>query len=476
MLIKWLFRQSRQWITRILQNPFDENRLRLGAEHASSGRTLHRFPSKRFCKIGVNAMKSPATWLLILMTLLIIVPAAAADDTTSANWTQGVAAFAEQDYLRALSHFERARNAGQTGPAVHYNIAVCQYKLQLYDEARQSFTHLDDHYPNMRPLAQYNLGLVARKLSQPEVAVRHFRESYYLSVDDPKLRAMSSTMLRRMIGDSLPSRQWMRMISVRGGYDDNVTLQDEAIDVSGISADSPFVEIFGSISGPYAGHSGFRLDGGFFLLQYSDADEFNQASLFLGGVYEWRARDWGMDVGAHAGTTTLGGDGYERSGRLTARVTRQLTTASSLAVRYRYDDITAADAIFDDIEGSRQRIDLRYRWYSDGHVFKLGLANETNDRADPGVSPDRNRIAVEYRYSPETGWGFGVGAELRGSDYDDVLPVREEDLTQVNLSLLRNAPGGWQFFAQYTWADNDSSEPVFSYTRNQLSIGVFRLF
>jgi len=415
----------------------------------------------------------------VLATILLLafaIPSAAQDESAAEAWAQGTQAFTAEDYLRALSHFQRARDAGQMGPAVHYNIAVCQYKLQHYDEARRTFTLLHDRYPKMRSLAQYNLGLVALKLSQRDVATRHFRDSYYQAGVDPKLRAMSSTMLRRMIGETVPSSQWLRMVSLRGGFDDNVTLRDEAAIVADASAESPFIELFGTLSGPYSSRGGLRLDGGFFILNYSDADDFNQASIYLGGVYEWRGTQWDADVGAHAGATTLGGDGYDRSGRISARIVRKLSTAGSLAFRYRYDDITAAEAIFNDIEGTRQRFELRYRWYRNGRSFNARLGHEANDRADPGISPDRNTVSFDYRYSPEAGWGFAIGAELRASDYDAAIPARDEDLAQANLALLRNTAAGWQLFAEYQWADNDSSEPVFSYTRNQLSVGVFRVF
>lgn len=425
-----------------------------------------------------EASRTRGQWFVLSTILLLAfaIPSTAQEESAADAWAQGTQAFAAEDYLRALSHFQRARNAGQAGPAVHYNIGVCQYKLQHYDEARQTFTLLNDRYPKMRPLAQYNLGLVALKLSQRDIAVRHFRESYYQASGDPKLRAMSSTMLRRMIDETVPSSQWLRMVSLRGGFDDNVTLQDEASIVTDASTESPFIELFGTLSGPYSSRGGLRLDGGFYIVNYSDADDFNQASIYLGGVYEWRGAQWGADVGAHAGATTLGGDGYDRSGRFSARISRKLSTEGSLAFRYRYDDITAAEAVFDDIEGTRQRFELRYRWYRDGRSFNARLAHEANDRADPGISPDRNTVSFDYRYSPEAGWGFAIGTELRASDYAAAMPARDEDLAQANLTLLRNTAAGWQLFAEYRWAHNDSSEPVFSYTRNQFSVGVFRMF
>lgn len=422
-------------------------------------------------------MKKSSQWLLVFAAFLASMPAVPANADDGADyWVKGQQAFEQQDYLLALSHFQGARKAGQTGSAVHYNIGVCQYKLRQYAEARRTFTLLDDEYPKMRPLAKYNLGLVALKQSQRETAIRHFRDSYYLSTAEPKLRAMSSTMLRRMIGETVPRSRWLRTFSLRAAYDDNVALQDQTSLSAGFSADSPLVEMFGTFRGPYAGRNGFRLDGAFFLLNYSDAEEFNQAAVQIGGIYDWNITDWGLQFGAHGGTSTLGGDGFDRSARLNVRLKRRLTAASSLDVRYRYDDITAVENIFDGIEGSRQRVDFQYRWYMDGRSVNLGFGRETNDRADPSVSPERSRFSMSYRHAPAVGWGFEIGGELRASEYGDMTPVRDEDLMQMHLGVSRHLESGWQLLGRYSFAENDSSDPVFTYTRNQFSIGAIKFF
>lgn len=415
-----------------------------------------------------------APMLLALVSALATIPVHA-DDAAEA-WTLGREAFAAGDYAVALAHFERTRDAGQEGPAVHYNIAVCQYRIADYAAARRTFAALGERFPAMRSLAEYNLGLVALKLDEPDAAERHFRESRSLTADDPKLRALASAQLDRLAGDAGEPVAWLGTFSARAGYDDNVILRDESGLASDVSAESPFVEAYGTLRGPYPGWNGVRLDGGFFAVRYPDVDDFNQASLYAGALYEWQRGDFGVDLGAHLGATTLGGDGFDRSARLTARVTRRLDAASTIAARFRYDDIAAIDDIFDGIEGSRQRIDVTYRRYRNGHYLMAGITRETNDRANPGVSPDKTKLEVGYRYAPDVGWGYGVGAEFRMSDYGGIDPAREEDLVQFDVRLTRHSRSGWQFFAGYLRADNDSTDPAFSYGRNQLSLGAYRVF
>lgn len=407
---------------------------------------------------------------------LILAAAPVSADEAADAWSQGKQAFQQQDYLLALSHFEKARRAGQAGPAVHYNIGVCQYKLQNYLAARQSFALISRQYPKMRSLSEYNLGLVALKQSDRQRARRHFRESYRLSDNIEKLKILSATMLRRTRPPTTDSPSWVRLVSVRTGYDDNVSLQDESALAVGTSGESPLAELWASIRGPITGRNGFRLDASAYLIRYFDNDAFDQNAARLGGLYEWRDADWRVQLGVHGSTTTLGGDGYDRSVNLSATLARNLTSTTSIEIRLRHDEISAVDTIFAGVDGSRERAELRYRWFLDDRRVSLMFGTETNDRFDKSVSPRRNKLRLDYRYAPRIGWGFEFAAEFRASEYDDLVPIRDEDLTKLKLALLRNLGTDWQLFARYEFSINESSDPSFSYTRNQISFGVLRIY
>ena len=68
---------------------------------------------------------------------------------------------------------------------------------------------------------------------------------------------------------------------------------------------------------------------------------------------------------------TLGGSGFEREIALGARAVRYIGDDGALDLHYRYDDIDEDDPLFAGIAGSRQRLDLRYRWYRDDHTVIL---------------------------------------------------------------------------------------------------------
>ena len=151
-------------------------------------------------------------------------------------------------------------------------------------------------------------------------------------------------------------------------------------------------------------------------------------------------------------------------------------TFAAVDLRYVYDDVSEADSVFAGIPGSRQQFDARYRWNAGDHRMVLRYQLETNDRADASVSPIRNRVAFSYRYQPETGWGYEGGVDIRASEYSDLAIPRDEDLFTIRAALTRTLPASWLALFEFRHAENDSSDDVFSYDSNQITLGMMKLF
>ncbi|MGH8223737.1 MAG: hypothetical protein ACREQZ_12270, partial [Woeseiaceae bacterium] len=262
----------------------------------------------------------------------------------------------------------------------------------------------------------------------------------------------------------------------RAGYDDNIALLDEAGLPAGTTTDSPMVDVFGSFRGALSSRSGFRVEGSAYLLKYLDASDFDQSEFRGDAFYEWKPSDWRIQLGVHAGTGMLAGDAFDRKVGAQARVVRYVGDSSTIDVHYTYDDVSEADAVFAGIAGSRQQFDARYRWYGDGHRVQLRYWVETNDRLDPGVSPERNRIAFDYRYQPESGLGYEAGVDFRRSDYDEVATPRQEDLLTLRAALSYTFGNDWLFLVEYRHADNDSTDATYAFDRGQFTFGALKYF
>ncbi|TFH58313.1 MAG: DUF560 domain-containing protein, partial [Candidatus Zixiibacteriota bacterium] len=95
---------------------------------------------------------------------------------------------------------------------------------------------------------------------------------------------------------------------------------------------------------------------------------------------------------------------------------------------------------------------------------------------DPFVSPTRQGARVDYRYRFSDAWDLESSLSIRSSEYDDISIPRSEDLISASLGVTRSFGDIWLINATYQYSKNDSSDPVFSYDRNQLSAGFLRLF
>jgi len=423
---------------------------------------------------GTNRIvKSVTDRLLIAISALLIAVLAHADD-----WANGNAAFKQGDYIAALSFFEAARDSGVTGPAVHYNIAVCHYELEQYEEASESFAFIVREYPRMAGLAEYNLGLVAQRMGDTTDAAEHFLRAYRLSRDNETIRVLASNQLAGIESEARPASRWSGAFGARAGYDDNIVLRDTAGIPLGVTTESPMLDIFASVAGPFSAQpGGWRFEGSVYGIRYFDDDDFDQDEISAGAVYEWRTGGWRLKAGAYAGAGWLGGDSFDRRIGLGVEGYRSLGDNGAATLAYYYDDISEGDDIFDGISGSRHHVVARYRWYSaDGRRLLVRLRHEDNDRRDPGVSPTRTGASVDYRYLPDSGWGFEAGASYRRSRFSDVAVSRTENLVSVRGALTRYLVRDWILLVEYRYSDNDSDDPTFSYDRNALTVGAMRTF
>ena len=412
-----------------------------------------------------------AVMLLALTLLMAQAPQVAAD--APADWQAGQDAFASGDVASALVFFTSARDQGMAGPAVHYNIAVCQYELGDYMAARDTFAMIAVRFPKMRGLADYNVGLAERRLGNQTAAQRHFIAAWHAS-NDPKVRALAASQLTEIERDSPNDR--FGAVSVNLGHDDNVALRDRLGLPAGTSAGSPMADVFAMLNIPLSAVADLSFDGAMYAVTYPDADEYNQAELRAGVLYAHNVSDWKFQAGLHLVSGSLDGSRFNDELNADIRASFFASDAASLELRLRYDEIRGARTAFEGIDGSRIRADLRYRWYRLPHylVFLGGI--ESNDRRDAAVSPDRQRLQARYYYQLGDRWEIETEASYRSSDYDDTAVSRDEDLKTVALGASYDLNDNWTLSLRYRYSENDASDPLYTYERNQVTIGIRYLF
>ena len=53
---------------------------------------------------------------------------------------------------------------------------------------------------------------------------------------------------------------------------------------------------------------------------------------------------------------------------------------------------------------------------------------------------------------------------------------RDEDLLTINVAVTRSLGRDWLLLIDYQYSNNDSSDPVFSYDRNVITVGAIKVF
>jgi tetratricopeptide (TPR) repeat protein len=409
--------------------------------------------------------------LLAALWLGAHAPVAAA--SPDADWESGKSAFAAGDVASALVFFESARDQGQQGPAVHYNIAVCQYELGDYVAARDTFRHVAVNFPALLGLAEYNVGLAEQRLGNTVAAQRQFINAYRHS-DDKTVKALAASQLRDIDQDASPG--WHGTVAMQVGFDDNIALRDSLGLPAGQTGESPMADLFASLNAPLPGDVGLSFDTSFYAITYTDENDYDQAELRLGLRHRASPGDWRLDSGLYATGGTLGGDRFNDEANAEFRATRYLGDEASFELRLRYDDVRGATPIYSGIDGSRSRVDLGYRWFRVPHYLVVQVGIENNSRTDPGASASRQRLRTMYIYQLNDRWEIETSLSLRSSDFDDLAEPRGEDLAYIAVGASYRPDDNWLVSARYQYSDNDSSDPVFTYRRNQFTIGFRRLF
>lgn len=139
--------------------------------------------------------------LILGATLLTPSPAVADPVAAQAAFDRANAAFRSGDYEAALADYNEALAGGKDSPRLFYNMGLAHYRLGQYSQAQWAFMEAqkDDR---MAALAQYQLGVLAKREGDKRSAERWFKRSLN-NADSPKLRLLSVRALEK-IGAAQP--------------------------------------------------------------------------------------------------------------------------------------------------------------------------------------------------------------------------------------------------------------------------------
>ncbi|AHI33035.1 hypothetical protein AU15_05365 [Marinobacter salarius] len=206
---------------------------------------------------------------IALVLCLALSTAHAQEHTTEAKtlFRAGIQAFNAGDLDEARRLLESAVSKGLSSRSLNYNLGVVYYKLGLYEEAEQTFRTLIP--TRQKALAYYNIGLTALARENQDAATQAF-QNVLASDPDDNLISLATRQLERLdptMHAASPRKRWAGLVSIGGGYEDNVALFP---DTAPRKLDSGFVETLAAASYYLYGDSsaGLRSDIKFYSRQY----------------------------------------------------------------------------------------------------------------------------------------------------------------------------------------------------------------
>lgn len=406
-----------------------------------------------------------------------------------AHFRAGIQAFNDGDHDRARRYLETAAAKGYSSRSLIYNLGVVYFKLELYDKAESAFRQLIP--TRQKALAYYNIGLIALARDNEASAAEAFRRVLDSDPDD-NLIALATRQLQRIDPGTMRTatkKRWAGLVSVGGGYEDNVALFP---DTAPKKLDSGFVDALAAASFYLYGDTsaGLRSDLKFFSRQYPSEHDFDlqviqaetswiqqtapgQIRVGLGGDYIWRDRR-----------------SRERRARLIAGITTRNCPGpgSRCVVRAEAAQVFPLPE-FEAYRGQMYRLDAQYRVRPGNWTGELKYRAEYNDRDNLNteteffsVSPLRHGLDASVGYALTNQLTLEAGAGFRFSHYRTPHQLRVPEGTQtinredkrytVSVGTRYRFSGRTSLSLDLDRTDNESNIDRYSYDRHTLTASV----
>lgn len=409
---------------------------------------------------------------------------------------EGIEAFKDGKYRRALKLFEEEERAGNDGAKLKYNIGVTLIKRGRYREAGAYFQRLLSD-PEWSDLARYNLALAAERGDKSIIAAKHYRHVSE-TAGSQKLRSLAGSRLNALATANRGpvGSRGMGIASLSAGRDDNAyALQNELLADSSLGEDN-FTEIFAWgqywLSGTAA--DGWRIHGYGFGRRYSELDslDLSSASVALSRDRQWLG--WHTEIGVAGEVVYLGGEQVSKQAQLVGRARRDFGEAS-VTLSYIPGYYQGGEA-YAYLDGWRQRFEARWQRPLLAFEAKVYYRYDANDRADLerdevdyyySYSPLRHAIGGALDWSLSASWTVSTGVEFRRSAYDGTNRVTESDGTVLSYQREADRIKSWlatkfkitprfSLDGKFVMIDNEENRDVYTYDKTEASLGISYVF
>jgi len=446
--------------------------------------------------------KSMRYWLTIALVFISMqLNAAENASSVNQNFEQGISYFKQGDYSAAVEKFEQARKQGNRSTALYYNLGSVYFKLGQYKNAQRYFSALKKQ-PKMKSLAEYNLGLIALKQKDSASAKKYFN-SIVKSGQDKKVIYLANQQLA-LLGNSnrpekkLTSKKSPGSVYLSGslGYDSNINFAP--VDI-GSEESGSFFDALVSADYLFSGKAsnGWSVEGLLYTIRYQDTGNplipkgaFDQDEYGAGLKKTQKLAGWDTHIKLVLDKLTYGPRDYQSILKLEARGRYRLSKTDRVYLRYRYDDISSDDAVFDYTEGWRQKIRGEFRRYNKNSYIQFYYELELNDRNDLvrvdavdgsisefSYSPTRHTLRGKYTAKLNKKWDLTGDLAYRKSAYPSTSTQnRNDDRLKAIASANYRFDKTMKLKMKLEYTDNSSSDDLYIYDRQVIAVSLNKLF
>ena len=424
--------------------------------------------------------------LLKYIITISLVSSALSVQAQTNNFQSGVAAFRREDFSAALDYFLAAKKQGTNSPQLTYNLGSTYFKLAHYQQSEAQFHQLISA-AKWRGLALYNLGLIAEKSNNTDLA-KHYYIQALQSGNNATVEKLATTRLNRMI-DADAEQKASFSISAFAGRDDNAIAFADELQASSSAVSDSFFDVYGTgeLSLNSSNKADNSLQGFFYKRSYQEFDSLNTD--VLGISFFQDMHNSSVDRGIYLMSSLVDGEiaYHELQFHISARPLLLFNGRWTTAYELNY---FAGGSDYEQLDGWQHRASAARYWRRDASVFGLTLLGEVNQRDDLSLgdskysySPTRIGIDLLWRWYASAQFTYSVRGVFAHSQYagnnrfedlDGVVKDEKRSGNKLRVSAELNYLLGrdWTVIGKLEHTNNDENFKYYSYDRNQVVVGV----
>jgi hypothetical protein len=406
-----------------------------------------------------------------------------AQEISKSYFSKGVEYSRNGDCEKALKEFKLASHGGMNEPKLHYNMGVCEYKLNHYPEAKRAFGKAGES-KEFFWLAEYNIGLVEKAGKNAQLANTYFQNVYDHSPDS-KLHNLAGYQLGLQgTGDNYNIHAWSSLFYTSFGHDDNIVDPLQQANNRGDSFFDAFIYATKLLGGTPKDGVNIRL--GAFTTRYQQVSVYNINQLQAGMGKTFTTGAWNNELAFDALQSTLGNIDYLRTNKLTVSTERKLNETDTVNFRYSFSNIQSLTPQNAFLDGINQKAKVTWKTQKKDNEYRLSYALEGNNRRNlntgttfSSYSPTRHSLEAKATMPIANQLLLEGSLNYRLSSYSNpnILAAgqtinRSDSRAMADIKIKKEMSKILEVYGEYNYTSNNSNISIYSYNRNIISIGL----